>query len=393
MTREPVRIVEQRIVLDRAALRDLRERLNRTRWAPALLPDWQQGVPQAWLQQLVEDWRTYDPDTLQDRLDALTHLRADMDGQSIHLVHREGAGADPVPVVLTNGWPSSFLEHLSVIPLLSDPSAQGGEPTQAFSVVLPSLPGFGFSGPPPATGLAHRAVAALWHRMMSEGLGYDRYVAHGSDLGAGVTGWLARDHPNEVAGIHLATPGLLAGPEPRSPAEQSYAAAAEAWTAEEGGYAHQHATKPTTLGAALQDSPVGLAAWIGEKVLAWSSTRPDGEAAFGRDLLLATLTLYWVTGTVTSSLLPYWAHRHTAGAALPVDDPGPVPTAVTVFGGESVPFPKPPRELAERYYRLTAWNEHPTGGHFPAVAEPELLARTLRTTLYPLIRPTRALPS
>ncbi len=386
MTREPVRIEEHRIVLDRAALRDLRERLGRTRWAPDLLPDGEQGVPPAWLRQLVEDWRAYDTDTLQDRLDALTHLRADIDGQSIHLVHREGAGVDPVPVVLTNGWPSSFLEHLPVLPLLTDPGSEGGGPVEAFSVVLPSLPGFGFSGPPPATGFAHRTVAALWHRLMSEGLGYDRYVAHGSDLGAGVTGWLARDHPDEVAGIHLATPGLLPGPEPRSPAEQSYAAAAEAWTAEEGGYAHQHATKPVTLGAALHDSPVGLAAWIGEKVLGWSSTGPDGQPAFDRDLLLATLTSYWVTGTITSSLLPYWTNRHTAGAALPLDDPSTVPTAVTIFGGEHVPFPKPPQELAERYYRLAAWNVHSTGGHFPAVAEPELLARTLRTTLPPLMQ-------
>lgn len=150
-------------------------------------------------------------------------------------------------------------------------------------------------------------------------------------------------------------------------------AASRAWTAEEGGYTHQHATKPATLDVGLTDSPAGLAAWIGEKVVAWSSTDPDGSPAFDRDLLIATLTLYWATGTIGMSLLPYWAQRHTPDAGLPVDDPSPVPTAVTVFGGERVPLPKPPRALAERYYSVSGWAEYPLGGHFPAVAAPELL--------------------
>jgi pimeloyl-ACP methyl ester carboxylesterase len=402
MGREAVRVIEDRVVLDVAGLQELRERLARTRLssfsddgssndgssndgssdAGSGGDGWDRGVPRGWLLDLLEDWRAFDFGALQDRLDGLTHLRADVDGQSLHLVRVAGAGPDPVPLLLTHGWPGSFLEYLPVLPLLSDPGAHGGNPGQAFTLVIPSLPGFGFSGPPPAQGLTGRAVAGLWHRLMTEGLGHDRYVAHGSDLGAGVTAWLARDHPDTVARVHLATPGLAAPPGPRSPDEDAFAAAAEAWTAEEGGYAHQHATKPGTLGAGLTDSPAGLAAWIGEKVVAWSSTRPDGSPAFDRDLLLATLTLYWVTGTITTSLMPYWAHRHGPGAGLPVDDPAPVPTAVTVFGGERVPFPKPPRALAERYYALSAWAEHPVGGHFPAVAEPDLLARALQQVLH-----------
>jgi hypothetical protein len=137
-------------------------------------------------------------------------------------------------------------------------------------------------------------------------------------------------------------------------------------------------TKPTTLGSALTDSPAGLAAWIAEKIVAWSSNRPDGSPAFDRELLLSTLTLYWATGTIATSLLPYWAYAHNPDAALPADDPSPVPTAVSIFGGERIPFPKPPRELAQRYYTLTSWAEHPVGGHFPAAAEPQLLAQTLR---------------
>jgi pimeloyl-ACP methyl ester carboxylesterase len=182
------------------------------------------------------------------------------------------------------------------MPLLTDPGAHGGDPDDAFTVVAPSLPGFGFSGPVPAGGLTADAVAGLWHRLMGEGLGYPRYVAHGSDLGAGVTARLARAHPGAVAGIHLATPGLAPPPKPWSPAEQAHFAEVDAWTGEEGGYAHVHSTKPATLGAALYDSPAGLAAWIGEKITAWSSTSADGQPAFSRDLLLGTLTLYWATG-------------------------------------------------------------------------------------------------
>jgi len=294
------------------------------------------------------------------------------------LVVAEGRGPDPIPLLLTHGWPGSFLEYLKVLPLLSDPGGHGADPADAFTVIVPSLPGYGFSGPPPPGGFTGRQVAALWHALMTSGLGHKHYVAHGSDLGAGVTAWLARDQPGAVRAIHLATPGLAPAPAPRTEAEDAYAAAVETWTVEEGGYAHEHATKPATVGAALLDSPAGLAAWISEKVVAWSSTRPDGSPAFERELLLSTLTLYWVTGTITSSLLPYWSYRHNPEAAIPADDPSPVPTAVSIFGGERVPFPKPPRELVQRYYTLTQWAEHPTGGHFPAVAEPDLLARTLR---------------
>jgi pimeloyl-ACP methyl ester carboxylesterase len=377
-----VRVSEERFLLASDALRDLRARLARARLPSDLGSGWERGVPAEWLCSLLEEWRGFDTGALQDRLDAFRQLRLEVDGQTLHVVHAEGRGPDPAPLLLTHGWPGSFLEYLPLLPLLCDPGAHGADPADAFTVIVPSLPGYGFSGPPPPTGLTGRQVAELWHALMTGGLGHDRYLAHGSDLGAGVTAWLARDQPQAVAAIHLATPGLAVAPAPRTRSEDEYATAVEAWTAEEGGYAHEHATKPATLGAALSDSPAGLAAWIAEKIVAWSSTRPDGTPAFDRDLLLATLTLYWVTGTITTSLLPYWAYRHTPDAAIPADDPSRVPTAVSIFGGERVPFPKPPRELAERYYTVTAWAEHPVGGHFPAVAEPELLASTLREAFH-----------
>jgi pimeloyl-ACP methyl ester carboxylesterase len=377
-------VFEERCRLSAEALDELSRRLNGYRASADLGPGWGRGVPGDWLSALLDDWRSFDTDRFQLRLDAMRQQRVEVAGQMLHLVHVEGRGSSPLPLLLTHGWPGSFLEYLNVLPLLVDPGAHDADPADAFTVVVPSLPGYGFSGPPPATGVTGREVARLWHQLMTVGLGYDRFVAHGSDLGAGVTAWLARDQPETVAAIHLATPGLAVVPGVRTEREESFARAVQEWTAEEGGYMHEHATKPATLGAGLSDSPAGLAAWIGEKVVAWSSTRPDGSPAFDRELLLATLTLYWATETITTSLLPYWAHRHVAGAAFTAGDVSPVPTAISIFGGERIPFPKPPRELAERYYNVTSWAEYPTGGHFPAVAEPQLLARALRDAFRPM---------
>jgi pimeloyl-ACP methyl ester carboxylesterase len=374
----PVHVSERQFVMASQALVDLSTRLARTRLPANPGSGWEQGTPMCWLRSLLDDWRAFDPAALQLRLDGLRQLRAEIGRQSVHVVVAAGRGSGPLPLLLTHGWPGSFLEYLELLPLLCDPGAHDGDPADAFTVIVPSLPGFGFSGPPPPSGLTARQVAALWHALMTAGLGHGHYVAHGSDLGAGVTAWIARDHPEAVRAIHLATPGLAPAPTARTAEEEAYADAVSAWTAEEGGYAHEHATKPATIGIALSDSPAGLAAWIAEKVVAWSSTRSDGSPAFDRELLLSTLTLYWTTGTISTSLLPYWAYRHDPGAALPVDSPSPVPTAVSIFGGERVPFPKPPRQLAQRYYTLASWAEHPVGGHFPAVAEPHLVAQTLR---------------
>jgi pimeloyl-ACP methyl ester carboxylesterase len=381
MTSDRVHAEPYRVVLDSAALEDLARRLRAARIVPDAGGSWERGTPGGWLAELVADWQAFDPLELQARLDQLAHLRVEVDGVAVHVVHAPGTGADPTPLLLTHGWPSSFLEYWTLLPLLTDPTAHGGAATGAFSVVAPSLPGFGFSGPPPAAGLIHARVAELWHRIMVDALGYQRFVAHGSDLGAGVTARLARAHPETVAAIHLATPGLAEPPQPWSDAVRDHFREVEEWSAEEGGYAHMHATKPATIGAALDDSPVALAAWVGEKLTQWSSTTAGGQPAFDRDHLLSTLTLYWTTRTAATSLLPYWAHSHTPASSLPADDPSPTPTSIDIFGGEIVPFPKPPRELAERYFNVAGWAEHDRGGHFPAVAEPQLLAGRLRETL------------
>ena len=238
-----------RVTLAGDALDDLRERLLRTRLTTADGDGRARGVPRSWLAALLADWQKFDVAAFQARLDRLTHREVTVDGQRIHLVHAPGQGPDPLPLLLTHGWPGSFCEYLDLIPLLADPAAHGGDPADAFTVVVPSLPGFGFSAAPPPGGLTAAAVAALWHRLMTGSLGYPRFAAHGSDLGAGVTAWLARDFPAAVAGIHLATPGL-AVPRPGRPgAEQPGGGGirsprSTAWTAGEGGYAHEQSTKP-----------------------------------------------------------------------------------------------------------------------------------------------------
>lgn len=378
MSPNAVRVEPFRPQLDRERLEELRRRLAPgPRWdGPA---DWGLGVPPSWLRDLALDWHAFDTGAFQRTLDTLPHFRTVLGGVPVHFLHIRGAGRSPLPLLLTHGWPSSFLEYLDVIPLLADPDAHGGEAADAFSLVIPSLPGFGFSTPVPAYGLAHDEVAAIWHRLMTDGLGYTSYVAHGSDLGAGVTARLARAQPGSVLGIHLATPGLAAPPRPWSDEEAAHFSAVQTWTEEEGGYAHVQSTKPHTLSTALADSPLGLAAWIGEKLVSWSSTREDGTSAFPRERLLATLTLYWMTDTIASSLLPYWARSHSAAAVpLTAGQPISTSTSISIFGGERVPFPKPPRALAERYFTVDGWDEHDRGGHFPAVAEPSLLAGILR---------------
>jgi len=383
MDASKLRVEEMPVGFELGTIEDLWLRLSRWRRAPDLGQGWERGAPNSWIADLLDDWRRFDVDALQARLDALTHYRVQVEDQDLHVVRVVGSGPRPLPLLLTHGWPGSFLEHLKLIPLLTEPEGHGADPTDTFTLVIPSLPGFGFSGLPPHQGRTAREVASIWHRLMADGFGYKRYAAHGSDLGAGVTSWLAREYPTNIAGIHLATPGLGVPADGRSPAEGRFAEAVAKWMVEEGGYMHEHATKPATLAASISDSPAGLAAWIGEKVVAWSSERIDGVPAFDRDLLLSTLTLYWATNTSATSLLPYWANQH-ANVALPVDDPSPVPTSVTIFGGERVPFPKPPRALAERYFNVTDWSEYPVGGHFPAVAEPEILANVIRQFFRPL---------
>lgn len=307
-------------------------------------------------------------------MNRLPHFRARVDGLGIHFIHARGRGPRPLPLLITHGWPSSFVEMLELIPLLADPAAHGGDPADAFDVVVPSVPGFGFSDRP-GRGMTRSRVAGLWARLM-EGLGYARYGAHGNDIGAVISAWLALDFPDRLVALHTLMPTFpppVIGPDaqPLSPAERAFADLQTRWQREEGGYAAIQESRPQTLAYGLHDSPAGLAAWIAEKWRAW--TDPTGARALPRDLLLANITLYWVTETANAANRSYFERAREPRA---VTARVAVPTGVALT---TEAIQRPPRERAERGYAdIRRWVELPRGGHFAAAEEPALLAAELR---------------
>ncbi len=357
-------------------LDDLQARLARVRW-PDDAPEasWDYGVPVAYLRELVEYWRERFDWRAQERaINRFHHFHAEVSGLALHFIHERGRGPKPLPLILTHGWPSTFYEMDKVIPLLTDPARFGGDPADTFDVVVPSLPGYGFSDPYPHRGQWN--VPELWASLM-EGLGYARFGAQGGDIGAGVTTLLGRYYPERVVGIHLSSivgdPNPLPDPASLSEAERAYLQHREAWSREEGGYSHIQGTRPQTLAYGLSDSPVGLAAWIVEKFRAWSDCGGDVERRFSKDELLTTVTLYWATQTINSSIRRYYESRHApapAGATGLVA----VPTAVTTGMVE----PEPPLEWAERRYNIQRWAARPRGGHFLAMEEPEWFVEDVR---------------
>lgn len=362
------------IHVDDAVLADLKARLRNTRWpAPAPGEPWSQGTDLGYLRDLLAYWADgFDWRAQERELNRFHHYRTELDGVSVHFVHERATGGGGLPLILTHGWPSTFLEMLSLVPILTD---------RGFDVVVPSLPGYGFSARPARTGVHSRYIAGLWHRLMRE-LGYRRYGAHGTDFGSAVTTYLALDHPGPLVGIHLSNldvpPYTGPGSRPRSPAEQAYVARNAEWWAAEGGYKEVQATKPQSLGYGLTDSPVGLAAWILEKWRSWSDSGGDLNARFGCDFLLTTVTLYWVTGTITTSMRDYYDNRWTR-EPLRRDDFVGVPTGVAAFDNYFVDEGAAPREWAERLYNVVRWTRMPRGGHFAAAEEPGLLADDLTT--------------
>ncbi|ASO18724.1 pimeloyl-ACP methyl ester carboxylesterase [Actinoalloteichus hoggarensis] len=359
-------------------LDDLRQRLRRTRWpsnSPG--PAWSQGTDADYLRGLVGYWADgFDWRARERELNRLDHFQVDLDGVPIHFVHQRAARGDGVPLILTHGWPSTFTEFLPLIPLLTDPDAHGID-GPAFDVVIPSLPGYGFSGRP-ARRHTMRDTSRWWHRLMT-GLGYSRYGAHGGDLGSGVSTFLAMDHPDSLLGLHLSNlefaPDLGPGSPPLSAAEAAYVAAERNWEQDEGGYHLLLSTKPQTAAFGLADSPSALAAWIVEKWRTWSDSGGDLDSRFSRDFLLTMATLFWI-GDAGSPLRDYHDNREIH-LALSHEERIRVPTAVGLFDNEFVDCGSPPRTWAERLYDVRRWTVMPRGGHFAAVEEPESLARDI----------------
>ncbi|MGH7366937.1 MAG: epoxide hydrolase family protein [Candidatus Rokuibacteriota bacterium] len=370
-----------------ATLDDLRDRLGRTRWPDEVEgAGWDYGASLAYMRALVEYWRaSFDWRVAERAMNRVPHFRARVDGVGIHLVHERGRGPAPLPLLITHGWPSSFVEMLALIPLLADPGAHGGDPADAFDVIVPSVPGFGFSDRP-GRGMTRSRVAGLWVRLM-EGLGYARYAAHGNDIGAVINGWLAADHPERLIALHtlmptFPSPVIGADARPLTPAEEAFARLQDRWQREEGGYNLIQETRPQTLAYGLHDSPAGLAAWIAEKWLAWTGEAGDVARRFDRDLLLANVTLYWVTGTANASNRSYYERAR---------EPRRITSRITVPTGAALttePIQRPPRELAERSYAdIRRWVDLPRGGHFVAAEAPEVLAEELRAFFRPFRGP------
>ncbi|NES31247.1 alpha/beta fold hydrolase [Micromonospora terminaliae] len=376
-----------RIDVSDEVLDDLRARLARTRFTDRSGDQpWRTGTDPDYLRHLVSYWAdTFDWRAREAELNALPHYQARIGGRRVHFlrvpgVRPEGAPA-PLPLILSHGWPSSFVEMLPLVDRLTDPTKYGGEPADAFDVVVPSLPGFLYSELPKGP-LTRAAMAQTLHALMTDVLGYRRYGAFGGDVGGVVTGWLGALYPDQVAGIHMIHPPFPASfdSRPLSPAEQAYLDAEAAYDETDGGYSAIMGTRPDTIAAALADSPAGLAAWLVDKYRDWSDNHGDLESRFDRDTLLTIITLYWTSGAIGSSFRQYVDFDHNS--------PRPditVPAAFTVSTEPSCA--NFPREIAERACTdIRHWSEPGRGGHFMPLEEPELLAGEL-TQFFTSLRP------
>jgi pimeloyl-ACP methyl ester carboxylesterase len=371
-----------------AAVDDLRTRLQQTRWPETVIgAETSLGVNRDFLVDLSRYWiDTFDWKSQLDRLATFHHFRYRAREGYIHFIHERGRGPSPIPLILTHGWPGSFLEMLKILPLLTDPAAYGEDAADSFDVVIPSLPGFAYSDKPRQLGMNFFRVAEIWAELM-DALGYERFAAQGGDLGAGVSTALGLRHSSRIIGIHLNyIPGSyrphLPHGEARSASEEDFLASAADWFDENGAYAHLQGTRPRTPAYALNDSPAGLAAWIVEKFSEWSDCEGDVYRTFTCDELLTNITLYWMTQTISSSFRMYHEGRKSPLRFTAEDFVHP-PCGIAFFPKEIV---FPPREWIERGYNVQRWTEMPRGGHFAAAEQPELLAADIRAFFRPLRR-------
>ena len=363
-----------------ADIADLKERLARARFPDSAPGEpWAYGADVGYLRELTEYWRTeFDWRAQESALNAFPQFRIALDDIDLHYLHVPGVGPDPLPLLLLHGWPGSVFEFIEIIPRLTDPARFGGDARDAFTVVAPSLPGYGLSFRPGQKrfGVLEMAdcVAALMHA-----LGYKKFGAQGGDWGAAVTSRLGYAYADRMIGIHInlmmaASRDPSAFPDPTEE-ERKYLGELAQWLREETGYSWIQGTRPQTLAFALTDSPVGLAAWIVEKFRAWSDCGGDVESAISRDRMLADIALYWFTGAIGSSFWPYYARQH-GSAILPAGEKISVPTGYAQFPREIL---KPPRSAAERVFTdIRRWSVMPKGGHFAALEQPELLATEIR---------------
>src|SRR5581483_4987661 len=365
------------ITASSGVLSDLRYRLEHTRWNDAVTADWSYGTARPFLQHLIGYWRdVYDWRVREAAFNALPQFHVTIDGFGVQFLHYKGRGPSPTPLLLMNGWPSSFVEYQKLAPMLSNPGQFGGDPADAFDVVIPAMPGFGFSERPTRP-LQARAVD-LNLKLMTDFLGYKRFMASGTDIGAGVATRLGLEHPDLLLGIHIASvadPPLDSTSPPLTEAEKAFRRREETWEQQEGAYSAIQSTRPQTLAFGLADSPVGLASWITEKFYAWSDCHGDVLSVFPLEMLIDNLMIYWLTETIGSSVRYYYEATRWRRPFRPGDHV-PVPTAVMMMPKDLVVAP---REWAERFYNVRRYTLMDRGGHFPAWEAPDLYAGDLRS--------------
>jgi len=360
-------------------LNDLQQRLTLTRW-PDEIPGsgWHYGANLAYVKELVHYWQhQYDWRAQECLLNGFPQYRVQLEDITLHYIHQPGVGPAPMPLLLSHGWPGSIYEFVHVIGPLTDPARHGGDPRDAFTVVAPSLPGYGFSHVPNQRRLDIEEIAALFQRLMTEVLGLARFGAQGGDWGSFITGRLGYAYPQNLIGIHMNMVPVAPHPSERtnlSVAEEAFITVSDAWRTEETGYQWIQGTKPQTLAYALNDSPAGLAAWITEKFYSWTDSHGDIESRVSKDALLTNIMLYWVTQTINSSFGLYYQMRHHPWR-LERGERITVPTAVAAFPREII---RPPREWAARVCNLQRWTPMPAGGHFAALEEPQALVEDIR---------------
>ena len=365
-------------------LSDLRARLERVRW-PDEIPDagWQYGTDLTYLRTLVDYWRDqYDWRQHEAALNRFEHFTMPLDGIELHFIHQPGVGPNPLPLLLLHGWPGSVWEFHKLLPRLTDPARFGGAAEDAFTVVAPSLPGYGFSFRPNQKRFDRVAMADTFAKLMTEVLDYPRYCVQGGDIGAGVSARLGAAYPEQLYGIHLNFLSLVPSSRQAGATEEetAYLQAVQHWLTEETGYQWIQGTKPQTLSYGLTDSPVGLAAWIVEKFRSWSDCGGEVEQCFSKDELLTAIMLYWATGAINTSFWPYYARRHGDWDATSHPQRIEVPTAYLEFPHEII---RPPRSMAERVYNIQRWTSMTRGGHFAALEQPQSLASDIRDFFRP----------
>ena len=372
-------IEEFRIDIPQATLDDLRRRLERTRWPEAeTVTDWNQGVPLAYAKELRDYWlNDYDWRTREAYFNRFPQFTTKIEDLDLHFIHRPSPNPDAMPLLITHGWPGSVVEFHKIIEPLADPTNHGGDAADAYHVVCPSLPGYGFSDKPTATGWGVGKIADVWDTLM-EHIGYQRYFAQGGDWGAAVTTAIAMQNKGRCAGIHVNMPSAGPTPEAReNPTDRDQQAFKggryyQEWGA---GYSKQQSTRPQTLGYGLVDSPMGQATWVIEKFLEWTDCNGHPENAISREELIDNVMFYWLTASGAASARLYW---ESFNRAFGPGEPNAVqlPTGCSIFPKEIVPTPRSWAE--QRYANIVYWNELDRGGHFAAFEQPELFTAELR---------------